>query len=426
MNCGYKENGYPKYRPNNMVRVPVKVPWKRRLETLTVMIHSTSLILFTFLYFFLWCFPILWPVMIIYTVFFYLFDRTPVNGRSPSRYSSWVRNLGIYRYLSSYFPITLHKTVDLKPTFSDEEIKKEVYDTSLRYILPEMVLSVLAKLNLVQTKYKVIQERVRTGPKYIFGYHPHGIITMGVTGGFTMEGAGISNLLPGIRCFVSTLVNQFKLPFYRDYLMSLGVTSVTKRNLKAILKQDYSVLIVVGGAEESLYSKPGLNSIVLNRRKGFIKLALEMCGNSDHPLEFQQFDNDIALVPVYGFGENNIYDVYYTNGIPADENDGYLRRVLKFMQLWLKRKSGFTLPVVISRGIFNYDFGFLPFRRPINVVFGRPIPIKRLFGRKPGDVVTDKEIIYYHKLYIQNLVTLFEENKGKYLDKWDKNLKIVE
>ncbi|KAF6006689.1 hypothetical protein HII12_004881 [Brettanomyces bruxellensis] len=271
----------------------------------------------------------------------------------------------------------------------------------------------------------MIQERVRTGPKYIFGYHPHGIIAMGVTGGFTMEGAGISNFLPGIRCFVSTLINQFRLPFYRDYLMSLGVTSVTKQNLKAILKQDYSVLIVVGGAEESLYSRPGLNSIVLNRRKGFIKLALEMCGSSDHPIT-ESADDDISLVPVYGFGENNIYDVYYTNGEPTNENDGYLRRFLKFLQLWLKRRSGFTLPVVISRGLFNYDFGFLPFRRPINVVFGRPIPVKRLFGRKPGDAVTDKEVLYYHKLYVQNLIALFEENKEKYLAKWDKSLNIVE
>lgn len=421
--CNHNE--YPKYRPNNMVRVPIKVPWKRRLETLVVMVHSTSLILFTFLYFFLWCFPILWPVMIIYTVFFYLFDRTPVNGRSPSRYSSFVRNLGIYRYLSSYFPITLHKTVELKPTFSNKSVEKYVYDTSLRYILPEMLLSVLLRLHIIQKEPKMIQERVRTGPKYIFGYHPHGIIAMGVTGGFTMEGVGISNFLPGIRCFVSTLINQFRLPFYRDYLMSLGVTSVTKQNLKAILKQDYSVLIVVGGAEESLYSRPGLNSIVLNRRKGFIKLALEMCGSSDHPIT-ESADEDISLVPVYGFGENNIYDVYYTNGEPTNENDGYLRRFLKFLQLWLKRRSGFTLPVVISRGLFNYDFGFLPFRRPINVVFGRPIPVKRLFGRKPGDAVTDKEVLYYHKLYVQNLIALFEENKEKYLEKWDKGLNIVE
>lgn len=421
--CSHNE--YPKYRPNNMVRVPIKVPWKRRLETLVVMVHSTSLILFTFLYFFLWCFPILWPVMIIYTVFFYLFDRTPVNGRSPSRYSSFIRNLGIYRYLSSYFPITLHKTVELKPTFLNKPVEKYVYDTSLRYILPEMLLSVLSRLHIIQKKPKMIQERVKTGPKYIFGYHPHGIIAMGVTGGFTMEGAGISNFLPGIRCFVSTLINQFRLPFYRDYLMSLGVTSVTKQNLKAILKQDYSVLIVVGGAEESLYSRPGLNSIVLNRRKGFIKLALEMCGSSDHPIT-ESADDDISLVPVYGFGENNIYDVYYTNGEPTNENDGYLRRFLKFLQLWLKRRSGFTLPVVISRGLFNYDFGFLPFRRPINVVFGRPIPVKRLFGRKPGDAVTDKEVLYYHKLYVQNLIALFEENKEKYLAKWDKSLNIVE
>ncbi|VEU22835.1 DEKNAAC103907 [Brettanomyces naardenensis] len=407
-----------------MIRIPLKVPWKRRLETIVVMVHSTSLVLFTFLFFFLWCFPVLWPFMTIYTIFFFLLDRTPANGNSPRRYSTWVRNLGIYQYLSSYFPITLHKTVDLKPTFVTKSREVQVYNTVLRYILPDFVLSVLFRLYLIGKTTKSIPVRVRNGPRYVFGYHPHGVIAMGITGGFTMEGANFSNLFPGIRCFVTTLVNQFTLPFYRDYLMSLGVTSVTKKNLKSILRQDNSIVIVVGGATESLYSRPGLNTLVLRKRKGFIKLALEMCGVSDSD-KFTSADDDIALVPVYGFGENNIYDVYYTND-SSNSSDGYIRRVLRYWQLWLKRKSGFTLPIVVSRGIFNYDFGVLPFRRPIDVVFGEPIAVKRMYGNKPGDAVTDEELAYYHGLYVEQLVRMFERNRGKYLTKWDKGLEIVD
>lgn len=420
-----KEGYYPKYRPQNMIHVPFKVPWRRRLETIVVMCHSTSLILCTFLFFFLWCFPLLWPFMIIYTLFFYLFDHTPGNGKSPGRYSTWVRGLRIFKYLSSYFPITLHKTVTLKPTFITKSVPVEVYDTYARYLLPQFVLNWLYHLHLIDKTHTAVLRKVRNGPRYIFGYHPHGILAMGVTGGFTMEGANFSKIFPGIRCFITTLVNQFQLPFYRDYLMSLGVTTVTKKNLKLILKQDYSVVIVVGGAEESLYSRPGLNSIVLNRRKGFIKLALEMCGQSDHPSASE--NDDIALVPVYGFGENNVYDVYYTNGTKiSNREDGYIRQVLKKCQLWLKRKAGFTLPIVVSRGLFNYDFGFLPFRRPIDVVFGEPIVVKRLFGNKPGDPVTSEEIQYYHQIYVTALKKVFDDNRDKYLNNWDQELKIVE
>ena len=35
------------------------------------------------------------------------------------------------------------------------------------------------------------------------------------------------------------------------------------------------------------------------------------------------------------------------------------------MQERLKKFMGFSLPFVVGRGIFNYDSGFLPMRKPI-------------------------------------------------------------
>ena len=51
-----------------------------RLQGLFVMMHCTSMLLFTALYFFLWCTPILWPFMIYYTLFHYILDKSPVDG----------------------------------------------------------------------------------------------------------------------------------------------------------------------------------------------------------------------------------------------------------------------------------------------------------------------------------------------------------
>ncbi|ODV86011.1 hypothetical protein CANARDRAFT_186522, partial [[Candida] arabinofermentans NRRL YB-2248] len=384
-------------------------PLRQRLQTFALFLHTSSVILLPFLYFFLWCFPIFWPFLLIYTFGFYLNDRSPSNGNAPARFSPWLRNCSIFEYFSTYFPVTLHKTADLKPTFVTAEVEAQDYAIHpiLRTILPSILLKLLESFRLVSKTTIIKKKQVRQGPRYIFGYHPHGIIAMGVTAGFTMECAGFSKMFPGITTFVTTLVNQFHLPFYRDYLMALGITAVTRKNLRALINQDMSVVIVVGGASESLLAKPGLNSIVLKKRKGFVKLALEMV-------------DDICLVPVYAFGENNIYDVYYTNdgdGPPLSQtrkNDGYIKRVLKGGQLWLKKNAGFTLPIIMSRGIFNYDFGLLPYRRPIDVVFGSPISVKRLNGHSPGDPVSEDEINHYHTLYVNALQTLFDDHKAQF------------
>ena len=69
----------------------------------------------------------------------------------------------------------------------------------------------------------------------------------------------------------------------------------------------------------------------------------------------------------------------------------------------------FTTPVFYGRGIFNYNFGLLPFRRPIYTVVGKPIEIP--FIENP----TKEEIIKYHDIYIEELTKLFDEHKEKYL-----------
>ncbi len=108
-------------------------------------------------------------------------------------------------------------------------------------------------------------------------------------------------------------------------------------------------------------------------------------------------------VPVFSFGENDSFST-----IVADDNS----KLRKFQNLF-KKILTFTTPVFYGRGIFNYNFGFLPFRRPIYTVVGKPIEIP--FIENP----TNEEIIKYHDLYISELTTLFNEHKDKYLT--DKN-----
>ena len=51
-------------------------------------------------------------------------------------------------------------------------------------------------------------------------------------------------------------------------------------------------MLAIGGATESLYAGPGTMNLVLQRRKGFVRVALQ---------------TGACLVPVINFGENELY-----------------------------------------------------------------------------------------------------------------------
>jgi hypothetical protein len=58
--------------------------------------------------------------------------------------------------------------------------------------------------------------------------------------------------------------------------------------------------------------------------------------------------------------------------------------------------------------VFNYRFGILPYRIPINVVVGKPIPVEKV------ESPTQRQINDLHTRYIEELTKLFETNKKNY------------
>ncbi|CAG2118807.1 unnamed protein product [Medioppia subpectinata] len=77
---------------------------------------------------------------------------------------------------------------------------------------------------------------------------------------------------------------------------------------------------------------------------------------------------------------------------------------------------GFSPPMFHGRGIFQYNIGILPFRKPITTVVGKPIDVKQV------DNPSDEEINELHNKYIKSLKELFEENNEKY---GNKDLKLI-
>ena len=145
-------------------------------------------------------------------------------------------------------------------------------------------------------------------------------------------------------------------------------------------------MLVVGGAPESLNSDKHKIRLVLNRRKGWIKIALRY---------------GVSLVPTFTFGEAFIYDQ-----LPNPEGS-LIRRV----QDYLQNIMGFAPVMFFGRGIFQYNFGILPRRKPMTLVVGAPIKVDKV--AEPSS----EQINSLHKKYVDELVKLYEEYNPVYGDK---------
>lgn len=348
---------------------PLGVPVKRRLQTAAVLMHCVGIGLSLSIFFALCAVPIFWPIstsvsksfshcfcccdivgsgsltldVVIIYLFSILFATDAMDGKLKKR-REWFRRLPIWTYFAEYFPAKLHKTHDLLPT-----------------------------------------------RKYIFGYHPHGIISHGAWAAFATDALGFSEKFPGITNSLVTLESNFQLPLYREYVLSMGLQSVSKQSITNALTRGgpnnegmgRGVTIVIGGARESLEAQPKTLRLVINERKGFIKLALQTGAD---------------LVPVLAFGENDLYD----------QLDPHEHPWLHGLQRYFLKAWKFTVPLLHGRGIFNYDVGLMPYRRPLNIVVGKPIPVVQ--ASNPDNT----EINRLHDLYVEELQKIWDRYKDEF------------
>ncbi|NWS50657.1 DGAT2 acyltransferase, partial [Probosciger aterrimus] len=226
-----------------------------------------------------------------------------------------------------------------------------------------------------------------TTRNYIFGYHPHGIMGLGAFCNFSTEATGVGQKFPGIRPYLATLAGNFRMPILRDYLMSGGICPVNRDSIDYILSKNGSgnaIIIVVGGAAESLNCTPGKNSVTLRNRKGFVKLALR---------------HGADLVPVYSFGENEVYkQVIFEEGSWG-----------RWVQKKFQKHIGFAPCIFHGRGLFSSNtWGLLPYSKPITTVVGEPITIPKICNP------TQKEVDFYHSMYVDSLIKLFDKYKSKF------------
>ncbi|KAM4796831.1 2-acylglycerol O-acyltransferase 2 [Rhinophrynus dorsalis] len=232
---------------------------------------------------------------------------------------------------------------------------------------------------------------------YVLASHPHGVLVAGAFTNFCTEATGFHELFPGITPYLLMLPLWFRAPFFRDYIMCGGLVPSDKESAANLLRKKQSgnaVVIAVGGAPESLDARPGAFTLLLKNRKGFVKLAIQ---------------HGASLVPVFSFGENELFD-------QVDNPKGSW---LRWTQENLQKIMGVALPLFHARGIFQYSFGLLPYRKPITTIVGKPIKVTE----NPNP--SSQEIDRLHSIYMEELCKMFEEHKTKYNVPADKHLTFI-
>ena len=152
------------------------------------------------------------------------------------------------------------------------------------------------------------------------------------------------------------------VPFWRDILLAVGFVDSSRSTIKALLDQEISVGIVVGGADEvtntalslavkdrlvqALNARPHTADLTLETRLGFIRIALE---------------HGAALIPVYTFGENELFQQVWPN--PPES-------MLRNMQDRLKKVLGYSLPIVMPGNIMAHQ--------ELHTVVGRPLLVPQI------------------------------------------------
>lgn len=90
---------------------PLRVPLRRRLQTLAVLLWCSMMSICMFIFFFLCSIPfLLWFPIILYLTWILVWDKAPENGGRPIR---WLRNAAWWKLFAGYFPAHIIK---VKPT----------------------------------------------------------------------------------------------------------------------------------------------------------------------------------------------------------------------------------------------------------------------------------------------------------------------
>ncbi|OQR81982.1 diacylglycerol O-acyltransferase [Thraustotheca clavata] len=233
----------------------------------------------------------------------------------------------------------------------------------------------LWKLMCEYAGLEMIRE-VELDPKkqYIFGFHPHGILVLSRLSCYAGNWEGVH---PGIEVRALGATPMFFVPLGRELCLWLGAVDASRSTAQNVLDNKLSIIVYPGGSKEIFLTNPNTKQteLVLNKRLGFIKLAIK---------------NGADLVPTFVFGEK-----WMLWNPPQSLRQAALQ-VLKVPLLLFWGRWCTWVPLRLSGN------------RRMGVVYGKPIVVEQ------KDDPTDEDCLVYHAKYIESIKGLFNKYKSEF------------
>lgn len=206
--------------------------------------------------------------------------------------------------------------------------------------------------------------------KYVFGWHPHGIIVLSrlsVYGGF------FERLFPGLDTRTLGASPMFAWPGAREISLWLGGIDASPRVANGALAAGKSLIIYPGGTREIYMTDPAsdVTELELSSRLGFVRLAMQ---------------HGASLVPVVVYGERQCYTPVH---LPP-----WLRSFLYRIKM----------PALVFYGRW---FTLMPNHARMAVVYGAPVEVPHV----PDISKDDPRIAESLAAYMTALRTLWETHK---------------
>lgn len=298
-----------------------------------------------------------------------------------------IRDVNQYNIIDSLFLLYLPYYVDFAEYRGDRRI-----------VMPSLFHAITYKVFQIIGNYQIINDGLpldnNNDKRYILGLHPHGLFPFGSIGCLTQP-HDMETIRQTMPILLSRRLNSgiasfaLYMPFIREIFLWLGAIDCSRPILKRCLREGHSIAVFIGGAQEAQYSGRGSTTLIINKRNGIFRLALE---------------TGAKLVPVYTFDNNNIYRSYSWDFF------GIFNLVKVITGMWFPR-------------------GYFEFRRHrFTAVIGKPVEINDIIKHEdqdPYENITDDMVAVLKTRYIESLTELFDRYKYLDADIKDKSLIIV-
>ena len=220
----------------------------------------------------------------------------------------------------------------------------------------------------------------------IYMFHPHGSFS---TSFFFHQMARVTSWPKEAYARATITYQYYWIPFAQEILDALHAIPNRYGDMKEVLEGGESLAVIPGGLEEINERKEHHVKIVLAKRKGIFRLALE---------------TGTPLVPVLTYGENELYS---SSSMP----------MIVWLNTALEKILGIQICVpswdsvkewlkILSNGV----------QRNVNTVIGEAIPVEK------KEVVKDTDIQLLKKQYIAALRKLYKETKP---EGYSKELEVI-